>query len=64
MVFSEMSLLDKAMNLAFFELLGNAAELNMETQRYLLLTADDIRSRANSMFRKENCSTLLYLANQ
>ena len=63
MVFAEMSLLDKSMNLAFFELLGNAAELNSETQKYLLLTAEDIRNRANSIFRKENSSTLLYLAN-
>ncbi|WP_207425210.1 pitrilysin family protein [Pedobacter sp. SYSU D00535] len=63
MVFAEMSLLDKAMNLAFFELLGNASELNTETQKYAVLTAEDIRRRANKIFRRENSSTLLYLAN-
>ncbi|WP_256014308.1 M16 family metallopeptidase [Desertivirga xinjiangensis] len=63
MVFAEMSLLDKAMNLAFFELMGNAADLNSEVQKYLVLTPTDIQRRANKIFRKENSSTLLYLAN-
>ena len=63
MVFSEMSLLDKAMNLAFFELLGDANRLNSETQKYLEVTADQIRQQARQIFRKENSSTLYYLAN-
>ncbi|MFD2163564.1 M16 family metallopeptidase [Paradesertivirga mongoliensis] len=63
MVFSEMSLLDKAMNLAMFELLGNASDLNKETGRYLQVSAQDIKDRANSVFRKENSTTLYYLAN-
>lgn len=63
MVFSEMSLLDKAMNLAMFELLGNASDLNNETGRYLQVSAQDIKDRANSIFRKENSTTLYYLAN-
>lgn len=63
MVFSEMSLLDKAMNLAFFELLGDAERLNSETQKYLSVTADQIRLQAQQIFRKENSSTLYYLAN-
>lgn len=63
MVFAEMSLLDKAMNLAYFEVLGDADALNKETDRYLRVSADDIRQRAQSIFRKENSSTLLYLSN-
>jgi zinc protease len=63
MVFSEMSLLDKAMNLAYFELLGDANELNVETQKYLNVSAEDIRDQAKQIFRKENSSTLYYLAN-
>jgi predicted Zn-dependent peptidase len=63
MVFSEMSLLDKAMNLAYFELLGNANELNSETQKYLDVSSEEIRSQAKHIFRKENSSTLYYLAN-
>jgi len=63
MVFSEMSLLDKAMNLAFFELLGDAERLNSETQKYLDVTASQIQQQAQQIFRKENSSTLYYLAN-
>ncbi|WP_395802160.1 M16 family metallopeptidase [Daejeonella sp.] len=63
MVFSEMSLLDKAMNLAYFELLGDAEQLNVETQKYLNVSAEDIRNQAKHIFRKENSSTLYYLAN-
>ncbi|MDP2413555.1 pitrilysin family protein [Daejeonella sp.] len=62
MVFSEMSLLDKAMNLAYFELLGDAEQLNSETQKYLDVSAEEIRSQAAQIFRKENSSTLYYLA--
>jgi len=64
MVFSEMSLLDKAMNLAQFELLGDADDLNKETAKYLAITAEQIQQQARSVFRKENSSTLIYLADK
>ncbi len=63
MVFSEMSLLDKAMNLAYFELLGDGNKLNTETQKYLDVMAAEIQAEAGHIFRKENSSTLYYLAN-
>ena len=63
MIFSEMSLLDKAMNLAYFELLGNADLLNSETEKYLSVGSKEIREQAQHIFRKENSSTLYYLAN-
>ncbi|WPU96822.1 pitrilysin family protein [Mucilaginibacter sabulilitoris] len=62
MVFSEMSLLDKAMNLASFELLGDADMLNQETARYLQVTTAHIKEVANKIFRRDNSSTLVYLA--
>ncbi|WP_183561234.1 M16 family metallopeptidase [Mucilaginibacter sp. SP1R1] len=62
MVFSEMSLLDKAMNLASFELLGDANMLNHETAKYLEVTTGQIKDVANKIFRKDNSSTLVYLA--
>ncbi|MEZ2339378.1 M16 family metallopeptidase [Mucilaginibacter sp. RCC_168] len=62
MVFSEMSLLDKAMNLASFELLGDAEMLNQETSKYLAVTAAQIKDTAVKIFRKDNSSTLVYLA--
>lgn len=62
MVFSEMSLLDKAMNLAQFELFGDADMLNHETEKYLTVTAEEIQQEAKKVLRKENSSTLVYLA--
>ncbi len=62
MVFSEMGLLDKAMNLAYFELLGDADLLNHETEHYLAVTAETIQQQAQQLFRKDNSSTLIYLA--
>jgi len=63
MVFAEMALLEKAMNLAYFELLGDAEQLNGEVARYLRVSASDIQRQAQRLFRKENSSTLIYLAN-
>ena len=62
MVFSEMSLLDKAMNLAYFELLGNAEDLNSETGKFLAVTSAQVKEQANKLFRKDNSSTLVYFA--
>jgi zinc protease len=62
MIFSEMSLLDKAMNLASFELLGDAELLNQETAKYLDVTEVQIKELANKLFRRDNSSTLIYLA--
>lgn len=62
MLFAEMAILEKAMNLAYFELLGDAAGLNEEVNRYLGVTADNVRELAHTMFRTTNSSTLIYLA--
>ena len=64
MMFSEMALLDKAMNLAQFELLGDADLLNNETEKYLLITAEQICQQAQKLFRKDNSSTMIYLAEE
>lgn len=63
MVFSEMSLLDKAMNLAYYELLGDADLLNVEINKYLSIDAEQIKRVAQETFKKEKSSTLYYLAN-
>jgi len=62
MIFSEMSLLEKGMNLAWSELLGDADMINHETEKYLAVTAAEIKEQANKLFRKDNSSTLIYLA--
>lgn len=63
MLFAEMNLLDKAMNLAYYELLGDAQLLNIEIDKYLKITADQIKQAAATTFVKEKSSTLYYLAN-
>lgn len=62
MVFAELSILDKAMNLAFFEVLGNADWYNQEVDRYLAITPAAIQRMAQEIFIPENSSTLIYYA--
>jgi len=57
-----MALLDKAMNLAQFELYGDADMLNHETEKYLAVTAEQIKDWAGEVFRRDNSSTLIYLS--
>lgn len=61
LVFSEMNVLNKAMNLAFSELLGDANNINLEAKKYNAVTSEGIMKVAQETFRKENCSTLYYL---
>lgn len=60
LVFSEMSLLDKATNLAYFELLGDGNLLNTEGEEIQKVTAGEIKRVANFMFDKDKSSTLHY----
>lgn len=48
------------MNLAYYELLGDANELNNETAKYLAVQSEHIQQQANEIFRKENASILYY----
>lgn len=61
LVFSEISILHKAMSLAYFELLGDAGEINNESAEYQKITAEDLQRIARDTFNKENCSELIYL---
>ncbi|MCF8363731.1 MAG: insulinase family protein [Prolixibacteraceae bacterium] len=61
LVYSEINYLNKAMALSAFELLGDAALINKQNQYYRNVTVDKVRETAQQLFRKENCSTLLYL---
>jgi len=59
---SETNALNKAISLAYHELLGDAANINSEATRYLAVTAEQIKNTSCSVFSKENCSTLHYLS--
>ncbi len=62
LLFSEMNVLTKAINLAFFELLGNAELINDEAQLYQSVTTDDLQRLAAQMFQEANCVELTYNA--
>lgn len=59
--FSEVSLFDKAFDLAYFEWLGDLDEVNTEMEKYRNITAADILRVAQQLFVPENSCTLLYL---
>jgi len=61
LVFSETSVLNKAQNMAFYELLDRAELMNEETDIYLGITPADMLLTANEIFRPENSATLIYL---
>jgi predicted Zn-dependent peptidase len=58
--FEDMSVLSRANNLAFYELLGNANYINEELERYNAVTAEMLQGTAAAVLREENCSTLYY----
>ncbi len=58
--FEDMSLLSRANNLAFYELLGDAELINKEWDSYNAVTADFMMETAKKVFRKENSNTLFY----
>lgn len=62
LVFSELNVLNKAMNLALFELMGDAADANREVEKYLAVTPEGIQKTANEIFSEANSSVLYYRA--
>lgn len=64
LLFSEQSVLDKAMNLAYYEWLGDASLANTTIDKYTAVTAEEMLEQANVIFRAENSSTLYYYSTQ
>ena len=62
LVFSEVELLNRAMNLAFAANAGNVEYANEESSKIQAVTVDDISDQAKSILTKENCSTMYYRA--
>jgi len=58
---SYLSASNKAFNLAFYELLGDAEGINRETEQYISVTTDEIADTSPRTFRPDNCSILYYL---
>ena len=61
-MFSELNVLNKAMNLATSELMGDANLVNKQIDLYEAVTSDKILTIAQDIFRKENSNTLYYHA--
>jgi zinc protease len=60
--FEDLSLVNRANNLAFYELLGDASLINKEFDLYNAVTAESMMQEAKKIFDKNNCSTLYYNA--
>ncbi|RAU84439.1 M16 family metallopeptidase [Pontibacter arcticus] len=61
-VFSEIELLNRAMNLAYSKLQGDANLINLEGEKVQAVTPADILRCAKQVLSPNNCSTLLYKA--
>lgn len=59
-VFSELGLLNKAMNLAYFQMLGDAEMINAEKNKYLSVMPADILRESARLFKPEGTSTIFY----
>jgi len=61
-VFNEIGYLEKAMQLAYYENLGDANLINEQIANYRNVTAFDIQRVASNILRPGNCNTLNYLS--
>lgn len=62
MAFEDMSVMNRAGSLAFYELLGDGELMNTEFQKYQQVKAEDLHRIANEVLTTENSNTLWYLS--
>ncbi len=60
LAFSEVELLNRAMNLAYAANAGDPELVNKEAELIQAITADDVQNTARQVLRPGNCSTLFY----
>lgn len=60
--FGDVSVLNRAMKLAFAEFLGDISLVNTEIDQYLKVRPETLQNVAKNMFTDTNCSTLYYHA--
>jgi predicted Zn-dependent peptidase len=60
LAFEDMSVLTRANNLAFYELLGDVSMFNSDRDKYFSVTGDDILKYSQKIFDPNNSSTLRY----
>lgn len=61
-LFGELNVMNKAMNLGFYAMLGDLELMNREVDIYRSLTVDDVADFSRRTFRPENSSTIIYRA--
>jgi len=61
-LFGELNVMNKALNLGFYEMLGDLDLINREVSLYRAIDAERIRTCCQRIFRPENSSTLVYRA--
>ena len=61
-IFNNINYLNVATNLAFFELIGKAEDINHEVEKYRAITSERIMEVSKQTFVRENCSVLYYKA--
>ena len=59
-IFGNINYLNVATNLAWFELNGQAEDMEKEVERYRAVTADRLKAVAHTAFREENGVVLYY----
>ena len=58
--FEDMSVMTRANNLAFYELLGDADLFNHDREKYFAVTSEDIVTYSKKIFDENNSNTLYY----
>lgn len=58
--FEDMSVMNRANSLAYYELLGDAELMNQELAKYQCITVQEINRYCNEIFTEENSNTILY----
>ena len=61
LVFSEVNNLNKAINIAYFEMIGDVSLINKQSEFYREVTLEDIKRVANKIFKRSNCTEITYL---
>jgi len=64
MAFEDMTVMNRAGSLAFYELLGDGELMNLEHERYRNVQAEDLHRLAQTILQPQNSNTLYYLAAQ
>lgn len=62
MAFEDMSVMNRAGSLAFYELLGDGELMNSEFQKYQQVKSEDLHRIANEVLTSNNSNTLWYLS--